>query len=146
MLLCITLKTTNILWSRYRKKWQTRGTFHLSELAGQRLVIPLNKSTIFKKWLRCYTFKLLQIGANHFQILHYKESLELTLQNFLFYFKLIGQAGPFWQMESTLVQGKISALITIKDWEERVLRDISDGEPQRSSWEIEIGDRELFWC
>ena len=145
MLLCITLKRPNIPWSSYRKIWQTRGAFHLSELAGRRLGIPLNKSTILKKWLRCYTFKLLQIGANHFQILHYEESLELTLQNFSFYFKLIGQAGPFWQMENTLVQEKISALITIKDWEERVLGNISDGEPRKSSWEFEIGDRELFW-
>ena len=44
------------------------------------------------------------------------------------------------------MQGKSSALITTKDWEERVLGDISDGEPRRSSWEFEIGDRELFWC
>ena len=48
-------------------------------------------------------------------------------------------------MENTLVQEKISALITIKDWEERVLGNISDGKPRRSSWEFEIGDRELFW-
>ena len=86
-------------------------------------------------------------GAKHFQILHYKESLELTLQNFSFYFQT---SWPSWSVlangNHSSILGKISAFITIKkDWEKRVLGDISDGEPRRSSWEFEIGDKELFW-
>ena len=80
--------------------------------------------------------------------MHYVESLELTFQDFLFYFQI---DWPSWPVlangKHSSIQGKISALITIKkDWEERVLGDISDGEVQRPSWEFEIGDKELFWC
>ena len=62
-------------------------------------------------------------------------------------FKLIGQAGRFWQMERTLVYKENQRFNNNKkDWEERVLGDISDGEPRRPSWKFEIGDKELFWC
>ena len=87
----------------------------MSELAGRRLVIPQNKSTIFKNWLLCYTFKLLQIGANHFQNVHFEESLKLTLQNFSFHFQT---DWPIWSFlangKHSSIQGKISASITIK--------------------------------
>ena len=79
--------------------------------------------------------------------MHFQESSELTLQNFSFYFQT---DWPSWSVlangKHSSIQGKISALITIKkDWEGGVLGDISDGEPRRPSWEFQIGDKELFW-
>ena len=88
----------------------------MSELAGRRLGIPLNKTRFsLKNWLLCYTLKLLQTGANHFQNVHFEESLELSLQNFSFYFPT---DRPSWSFlangKHSSIQEKLSALITIK--------------------------------
>ena len=68
-----------------------------------------------------------------------------NFQTFSFYFQT---DWPSWSVlangKHSSIQGKISALITIKEiGKKRVLGDISDGEPRRPSWEFEIGDKEL---